>query len=107
MLTEFDLKVSPEYEETEEAIKRELIIQAEYYRDILAMLIRVSKEGKANVTGITWWGVSDKYSWLRYFVDVGGAADGKTKHLPLLFDDDYQPKPAFTYLAAFLDKSAN
>jgi endo-1,4-beta-xylanase len=44
-------------------------------------------------TAVTFWGITDKYSWLNYF-DTS-CADGETPR-PLLFDDDYQKKPAYT-----------
>ena len=52
------------------------------------------------VTGLTWWGVVDKYSWLQSSSNVGGGSNGKRKQCPLLFDDDYKAKPAYW---AFVD----
>lgn len=46
------------------------------------------------ITGVTFWGVSDGGSWLNNFF-----VKGRTDH-PLLFDRQYQPKPA---LAAIMD----
>jgi len=40
------------------------------------------------------WGVSDRHTWLRSFLDPN--------ERPLLFDDDYQAKPAYAYLLAAL-----
>lgn len=37
--------------------------------------------------GMTFWGVSDKNSWIRSFFN--------RNDYPLLFDDDYDPKPAY------------
>jgi endo-1,4-beta-xylanase len=47
------------------------------------------------------WGVSDKFTWLR---DVS-FFDNPTVQ-PLLFDDDYQPKPAYDALIAVLAERA-
>ncbi len=49
----------------------------------------------SNCTALITWGVSDKYSWLR------GENLGFFKNTlvaPLLFDDQYQPKPAYQAL---------
>ena len=52
------------------------------------------KEG-VNVTGITFWGTVDHYSWLQSRSNVGGGNTTGRIQCPLLFDDRYQPKPAF------------
>lgn len=44
--------------------------------------------------GITLWGVSDQNSWIRYFYQ---RAD-----YPLLYDDQYQPKPAYCKMKELL-----
>lgn len=44
--------------------------------------------------GITLWGVSDRNSWIRYFYQ---RAD-----YPLLYDDQYQPKPAYCKMKELL-----
>ncbi|RZK61592.1 MAG: hypothetical protein EOO59_04690, partial [Hymenobacter sp.] len=41
--------------------------------------------------GITFWGVCDRYTWLRSYLHHDD--------YPLLFDDAYQPKPAYCALA--------
>ncbi|UOQ75040.1 endo-1,4-beta-xylanase [Hymenobacter cellulosilyticus] len=50
----------------------------------------VSATARAQQYGITFWGVSDQNSWLRSYYQ---RAD-----YPLLFDDNYQPKPAYCRL---------
>ena len=64
--------------------------------------VKSLREEGVNISNITLWGVVDKNSWLQTFNAVGGAADGKNKQCPLLFDDDYQVKPAYW---AFVDGS--
>lgn len=56
--------------------------QAQVYRDVLSIALRVP-----NFRGLAVWGVTDRYSWIP---KVTGQAD-----MPLLFDADYQPKPAY------------
>jgi endo-1,4-beta-xylanase len=49
--------------------------------------------GQPSCKAVTFWGVTDKYSWLNYF-DTS-CVNGDTPR-PLLFDDDYQKKSAYT-----------
>lgn len=49
--------------------------------------------------GITIWGITDKYTWIRNFFSVEGA--------PLMFDDSYQPKPAYFDARAVLQELAS
>jgi endo-1,4-beta-xylanase len=42
-------------------------------------------------TGMTFWGLTDKHSWLA--TPEWGAKKGRGPHLPLLFDESYRPKP--------------
>ena len=51
------------------------------------------------VSGITFWGTVDHYSWLQFSSNVGGGADGAHPQCPLLFDDKYEPKPSFYVFA--------
>src|SRR3954470_2932292 len=55
-------------------------------RDKYKMVFNVLRENKGKVTGVTFWNVSDRYSWL----------DGRgRKNYPLLFDMDRKPKKAY------------
>lgn len=55
-------------------------------REKYKMIFDVFRQHKSNLTGITFWNVSDRYSWL----DRRGR-----KNFPLLFDKDLQPKKAY------------
>lgn len=59
------------------------------------MLFRVFRDYKDAITGITFWNVSDKHSWLDTFPVKG------RKNYPLLFDEDYQPKKAYWKVVDF------
>ena len=59
--------------------------QAQTYADLFALFLKYKK----NVTRITFWGVNDGHSWLN-----GWPIPGRTNY-PLLFDRNFQPKPAF------------
>jgi endo-1,4-beta-xylanase len=55
-------------------------------RDKYNMVFDVFRQSKDKITGITFWNVSDRYSWL----------DGRgRKNYPLLFDLNLQPKKAY------------
>ena len=61
--------------------------QGKRYREFFDMFEQKYKEGKLEMVLI--WGASDTNSWLNFF-----PIPGRTEH-PLLFDRDYQPKPAY------------
>lgn len=62
--------------------------QAETYRKIFEIFFRNS--GK--ISSVTFWGFSDRFSWLNYFPRRG------RQDFPLLFDRNLQPKKAFDAL---------
>lgn len=56
------------------------------------MAFEVFRKYKKQITGITFWNLSDRYSWL----------DGRgRKNYPLLFDTAYQPKKAYWEVVKF------
>jgi endo-1,4-beta-xylanase len=63
---------------------------AKRYADIFAVLLKY----RDVVTRVTFWGVTDRHSWLNNF-----PAPGRTNY-PLLFDRDGKPKPAFDSVVA-------
>ena len=67
---------------------------AKRYKDLYDTIRRLRNEG-VNITGMTIWGVVDKHSWLQNSNSVGGAASGKVRQYPLLFNDHYKAKNAF------------
>lgn len=67
--------------------------QKERYKSIVQAYLEVVPENQR--TGITFWGLVDGESWYNY---IGLPA----KEWPLLFNDDYSPKPAFYGVAEAL-----
>ena len=59
------------------------------------MLFEVFRKHKDRITGITFWNLSDKSSWLDNFPIKG------RKDFPLLFDKDFKPKKAFWEVIKF------
>jgi endo-1,4-beta-xylanase len=56
------------------------------------MAFEVFRKYKKQITGVTFWNLSDQYSWL----------DGRgRKNYPLLFDTAYQPKKAYYEVVKF------
>ena len=98
-ITELDLKASRALS-NEKNIQDEYADQAKRYYEIYEILKKLDAEDGINITGITFWGVSDKDSWLQSSSNVGGGSDGSMSQCPLLFDGNYKVKPAFW---AFVD----
>lgn len=61
-------------------------LQLEKYR----MIFRVFREYKDVITGVTFWNISDRRSWLDNFPVRG------RKNYPLLFDQNLNPKKAYS-----------
>jgi endo-1,4-beta-xylanase len=59
------------------------------------MLFKVFRDHKEAITGVTFWNVSDKHSWLDSFPVSG------RKNYPLLFDQQLQPKKAYWGVITF------
>ncbi|OHB69405.1 MAG: hypothetical protein A2W23_01450 [Planctomycetes bacterium RBG_16_43_13] len=62
-------------------LSRRLEVQRQIYHDIIAESRKVD-----NFVAVTFWGFTDAHSWIDYEY---GPDD------PLLFDEDYKPKPAY------------
>ncbi|HEU4387423.1 MAG TPA: endo-1,4-beta-xylanase [Blastocatellia bacterium] len=65
--------------------------QADSYRDIVNFCL-----SQPNVKALVMWGFTDKYSWIPGFFQGWGDA--------LIFDTNYQPKPAYGALKDVLDQ---
>ncbi|WP_201981605.1 endo-1,4-beta-xylanase [Hymenobacter rubidus] len=65
--------------------------QAEKYR----MVFNVFRDYKNVLTGVTFWNISDKYTWLDTYPVPG------RKNYPLLFDQQLKPKKAFYEVVKF------
>jgi endo-1,4-beta-xylanase len=76
-ITEMDVRISAQPSDAE------LTKQAEVYRNITQLC-----RAQAACKGLQLWGFTDKYSWVPAFFQGMGSA--------LIFDNNYQPKPAYT-----------
>lgn len=98
-ITELDLKASSGFDGTD--MEEEYRKQAEVYKSLYDAVKSLKQEG-VPITAIVFWGTDDRHSWLQSANAAGGSADGTRVQCPLLFDKDYQPKPAFW---AFVNES--
>ena len=78
-VTEMDIHCPGADEESQASL-------AEAYGGFFAMLLRLKREG-AKIGCATFWGVTDRYTWLRFF--------RRQESYPLLFSGDLKTKPAF------------
>jgi endo-1,4-beta-xylanase len=65
--------------------------QARQYK----MVFDVFRQYRRNITGVTFWNVSDRYTWLDHYPVEG------RKNYPLLFDTLLQPKKAYREVVQF------
>lgn len=61
----------------------------ERQRSFYGMAFRLFREFRGQLTGVTFWNVSDRHSWLDNFPVRG------RKNYPLLFDSSFKPKKAY------------
>lgn len=98
-ITELDLSVYPKEHErrakkpTDDGILTEDMIkkQTAQYK----MIFDTFRKHKGTLTGVTFWNVSDRSTWLDNFPVPG------RKDYPLLFDQNYKPKEAFWQVVKF------
>lgn len=75
-------------DDSEEGLKQ----QADRYAEFFRMITKADREGRANITNVTFWGLDDDVSWLPGF-------KGEDSY-PLLFDADHQRKPCYDSILA-------
>jgi endo-1,4-beta-xylanase len=63
--------------------------QVTMYHDLVAACV-----GEPLCKAVTFWGITDKYSWLNSYSPLG--CSGSTKALGDLWDDNFKKKPAYT-----------
>lgn len=85
-ITEMDIPIT-KFKGTRE---EQLAAQAKMYREFLQVCLEAS-----NCKALSMWGFTDRHSWLTSF--TGGKS-------PLLFDENYHPKPAYYAMSEELKK---
>ena len=99
-ITELDVSVyhkehsrrDPKPEDEDDAFKPE---QEQKQIEQYDMLFRVFRDYKTILTGVTFWNISDRFTWLDNFPVRG------RKNYPLLFDQNLMPKKAFYKVVKF------
>ena len=91
-ITEMDVAVGEIAGSIDQKLERQRVLT----HDIVAACLAVDA-----CSGITFWGLTDRYSWLNS--PRWGALRGQLPHYPLPFDADYRPKPM---VAGILDALA-
>lgn len=94
-ITEFDISASDSYDGSKESIAEEDKKLKSRYGTLYYILKAVNNTEDVNITGITFWGTVDQYSWLQSRSNVGGGNKSGLPQYPLLFDKNYEPKPCF------------
>jgi endo-1,4-beta-xylanase len=84
-LTEVDMHNT---DNSEEGLEK----QAERYQQFFETIVRADRTGIANITNVTFWGITDEDTWLSGF-------KGETSY-PLLFDENYEKKPCYDSVLA-------
>ena len=98
-ITELDIRASDDYDGSEESKVEENEKLRKRYNVLYYTLKSLKNTSGVDITGITFWGTADHYSWLQYVSNVGGGSTKKKPQMPLLFDENYEPKPAFFVFA--------
>ena len=93
-ITELDFKATNGYTGSAEEQKTEYTKQGYRYKAIYEKLCELNKEEGINITDVVFWGTDDGHSWLNDANTIGGSGDGSAV-CPLLFDREYQAKPAY------------
>jgi endo-1,4-beta-xylanase len=98
-ITELDVSASSDYDGSAEKKPDEYEKLRKRYSTIYTGITGAVKQGY-EVSGITFWGTVDHYSWLQSRSNVGGGNTTGLPQCPLLFDENYQPKSCFFVFAA-------
>jgi len=98
-ITEMDLKASSDYDGSDEKKEKEFEDERKRYNMLYFSMFAANNTEDCTLTGLTFWGTVDKYSWLQTSNSVGGGNTSNSLQCPLLFDDNYQPKPCFYVFA--------
>ncbi len=94
-LTELDVTAGSDYDGSAESKEAEYEKNRKRYSAIRFAIDCANDSADCEVSGVTWWGTVDHYSWLQNRSDVGGGSTKSRPQCPLLFGDDYEAKPCF------------
>lgn len=89
-ITELDIATDTDFNSSAELTQAEDEKLTKRYKMLKYGITTAINQG-GNLEGITFWGTVDKYSWLQ--------GTHTNKQMPLLFDDNYEPKDSFYVFA--------
>ncbi|MBP5660528.1 MAG: endo-1,4-beta-xylanase, partial [Lachnospiraceae bacterium] len=98
-MTEVDISASSDYKGDASQKDAENEKLKKRYNMLVFAIGAASKKEDVNFDGITFWGTVDHYSWLQSRSNVGGGNTTGLPQMPLLFDENYEPKPCFYVFA--------
>nr|AEV59727.1 putative xylanase [uncultured bacterium] len=87
-ITEIDVSLGT-WQNIQAPTEENLREQGQYYYELVNRIIEGNQAGTTNISGITFWGVSDGVSW-------------RSDRNPLLFDKSFKPK--YAYFGVIQDK---
>lgn len=98
-ITELDMSVYP-WEKSKRALRPGesdvlTAVEEQKQADQYAMVFKVFRKYKGVITGVTFWNLSDKHTWLDDYPVTG------RKNYPLLFDTNLQQKKAYAGVVNF------
>lgn len=99
-LTEIDVSASSGYDGSAEMKDDENEKLRKRYNMIYFAICNANAKDGVNVEGITFWGTVDQYSWLQSRSNLGGGNTTGLPQMPLLFDENYEPKPCYYVFAS-------
>lgn len=97
--TELDVTASSDYDGSDSMKESENELLRKRYNMIYFAISSVLNKEEVHFDGITFWGTVDHYSWLQSRSNVGGGSTTGLPQMPLLFSEDYEPKPCFYVFA--------
>jgi endo-1,4-beta-xylanase len=84
-ITELDVSIYTNDTDTYATVPEEVLVKQGYrYKEVFEILRRQA----ANIDSVTFWGMADDHTWLKTWPTT-------RINLPLLFDENLQPKPAY------------
>ena len=98
-LTEIDISASDGYDGSDAMKADENEKLRKRYNMIYFAINCANQQNGVTVQGITFWGTVDHYSWLQSRSNIGGGNTTGLPQCPLLFDENYEPKPCFYVFA--------